>query len=306
MDAEFDVAVKSAQFFDGVGVATCRFRVYLGCRAAGDALRHPQHGAAHLDLLADPVSLAPGRGAAEPNVGAEAAAMAADADLALVVAQASQVDEADYLVPLVAEAMARDVVETGGAAGFLAQVTHQKGADTIASFRGQGVLHHRGAIRRADGQHAGMRIEEREERGDPGVLHQAHEVLLLKPGWVPGVEAGVALGQGKGAIPGDAATRFDLRGFQRLRGQPLHRVTVEIFDAHCSSPLEGQFAFTHLDCQRVSFPLPDEGWGQGLSPMKGHNEWTSRNSPKGRVDSSRLPRPLLSANSTSRSRPSIC
>ena len=76
-----------------------------------------------------------------------------------------------------------------------------------------------------------------------------------------GIEAGIALRQGEGAVPRDAAARLDLGRLQRLGGQTLHRIAVQVFDSHGAVPLESQSAWTHLDCQRVTFPLPDEGWG---------------------------------------------
>ena len=75
------------------------------------------------------------------------------------------------------------------------------------------------------------------------------------------IEPGIALRQGEGAVPGDAAARLDLGRLQRLGGQTLHRVAVQVFDSHVALPLESQSAWTHLNCQRVTFPLPDEGWG---------------------------------------------
>ena len=68
--------------------------------------------------------------------------MAARADLGLEVAQAGQVDQADHLAPLVAEAVAGDVVEARGAARLLAQVIRQEAADALAPRLGQRVLDH--------------------------------------------------------------------------------------------------------------------------------------------------------------------
>ena len=50
------------------------------------------------------------------------------------------------------------------------------------------------------------------------------------------VEPGIALRQGEGAVPGDAAALLDLGRVQRLRGQTLHRVAVQVFDAHARAP----------------------------------------------------------------------
>ena len=69
-----------------------------------------------------------------------------------------------------------------------------------------------------------------------------------------GIEAGVArvaLGQGEGAVPRDAAARLHLRHLQRLRRQTLYRIAVQIFDSHLALPLESHCAWTHLECQRV-------------------------------------------------------
>ncbi len=52
------------------------------------------------------------------------------------------------------------------------------------------------------------------------------------------IEAGVALRQGEGAVPRDAAALLHLGRLQRLGGQPFHRVAVQVFDAHRSLPLE--------------------------------------------------------------------
>ncbi len=88
---------KRAQLRHRIGVAFRRLGVHLGRRAAGDRLGHPQHRAADLQLLAHPVALAPGGGAAEPDIGAEPAPVPAGAHLRLVVAQAGEVDQADHL-----------------------------------------------------------------------------------------------------------------------------------------------------------------------------------------------------------------
>src|ERR1700722_14415433 len=140
MHAKLDVIVKLAQFRHRVRVAHRRLRVHFRCRATGDRLDHAQHGAADVDVPAYPVALAPGRSAAEPHIGAEPPTMATRANFRLEVAQAGQVDEADHLAPLVAEAVTWDVVKARGAARLLAQIIRQETTDALAPRLGQRVL----------------------------------------------------------------------------------------------------------------------------------------------------------------------
>ncbi len=57
------------------------------------------------------------------------------------------------------------------------------------------------------------------------------------------VEAGVPLGQGEGAIPGDGPAFLHFGGFQRFGGEALHGVAVQVFDAHIAVLLPGSVRF---------------------------------------------------------------
>src|ERR1700744_6448019 len=122
MHAQLNLPVHRALLLYRPRVALRRHRVHLGRRTAHDRLRHAQHRAAELDLLADPAPLAPGRRAGEPDIGPEAPAMAAGAHPGLIVAQAGDVDQAHHLATLVAEAVAGNIVEDRLAADLVAQV----------------------------------------------------------------------------------------------------------------------------------------------------------------------------------------
>ena len=83
VNAEVGVTVKLSQLLDWVCIAFGRFRIDLRGGAAGNTSCHPQHRAAHLDFLPDPVPFRPRRSAAEPDIGAKPAAVSACADLGL-------------------------------------------------------------------------------------------------------------------------------------------------------------------------------------------------------------------------------
>ena len=51
-----------------------------------------------------------------------------------------------------------------------------------------------------------------------------------------GSKPAVPLRQGEGAVPGNAAAGLDLGRLQRLGGQTLHRIAVQVFDAHARTP----------------------------------------------------------------------
>ena len=65
------------------------------------------------------------------------------------------------------------------------------------------------------------------------------------------IEPRVALRQGEGAVPGDAAARLHLGRLQRLGGQTLDRIAVQVFDSHVALPLESQCAWTQLELPKV-------------------------------------------------------
>src|SRR5262249_42455039 len=98
VDAEFRVAVMLAQLGHRVRVALRGLGVPFGRRASHDPFGHLKHGTAKLDVLTDPVTLGPWHRAAEPDVGAEAPALAARADLRLEIMQTRHADQADDLL----------------------------------------------------------------------------------------------------------------------------------------------------------------------------------------------------------------
>ena len=58
------------------------------------------------------------------------------------------------------------------------------------------------------------------------------------------VEAGVALGQREGPVPGQRAARLDMGVLQRLGGQPLHRIAIKSFDPHGGTSLSWSLGIT--------------------------------------------------------------
>ncbi len=120
-----------AQLRKGLGVALRGKRIYLGGGTAGDSLEHTKHGPAELQFAADPVELAPGWGAGEPDIGAETPAMAPRTDPSLEIAQAREVDEADDRDAGIGKDVAGDVVEAWCAAGVGAEEIGEKSADLL-------------------------------------------------------------------------------------------------------------------------------------------------------------------------------
>ena len=161
---------------------------------------------------------------------------------ASIVAPACQVDQADHLLALVAEHMARHMVEPRLAPRFLVPDTPPGTRRCAPPGLGQRVLHHRAAVRRPDRQEPGARIEHRAQQGDPRVPLLAHEVVLRQPGRRRRVEPGIALRQGEGAVPRDAAAFFHRGGLDGLGRQTLHREAVQILDSHVATPLAAQSA----------------------------------------------------------------
>ena len=221
-----------AQVPGRLGVALAGLRVHLGGRAADGALEDPQPRAPELDLLPNQPELRPGQAARDIDIGAEAERVEAPAGRLLQRLQAGQADDRDGLGRHIGEVMPGRLGKARGAAGLLAQEAAEEGGDLCPAGRGPGIGQQGRPLRRADQQLAGPRIEGAVQQGEPGIGHEAAEMPLLQPGRGGGIEGRVALGQGEAAIMRQAFAlpqRDLLQGFRR---QALHRVTVDVFDAH--------------------------------------------------------------------------
>src|SRR6185437_4893654 len=118
-DPKVRVAIMRPELTDRIRIAFGGLRIHLCRRAPRDALHDPQDRAPHLDVLADPVALAPWLRSAEPNIRAKPAAVAAGTDLRFQVAQTAQADHADQLPALVAEHVSRHMMKSRGTAGLI-------------------------------------------------------------------------------------------------------------------------------------------------------------------------------------------
>src|ERR1700722_6075725 len=223
MYTEVDMAVQRTKFGDRISVALPSLRIYFGSGTTGGALHHPHHRAADLDFPSDPLAFSPRRGPAEPDIGAKATPVPARADLGLVIAQASEVIQAHDRGLLVAEYMARNVMEGRTAACFVTHIVRQEGSDALPARRGHRIRLDAAAVGCADAQCLGARIEHAEQQGGLRVLHLAEEVPLRQPCRVGRIKARVSLRQREGSVPGDRSSGLDLSLLQGFGGKAFDR-----------------------------------------------------------------------------------
>src|SRR4051794_24373814 len=139
MHAQFHVAIKLAELVQRPGITLRRLGIHLRRSASGDRPRDPQHGAPRLQLLTNPGTLAPGACTAEPDIGTKPPTMAPCANLLLVVTQAGQVDQADHLPPLIAEAVTRHMMEPRLPPRLITHERSKKFANSLTPCLGQSI-----------------------------------------------------------------------------------------------------------------------------------------------------------------------
>ena len=79
-----------------------------------------------------------------------------------------------------------------------------------------------------EGEGAGLRREAGLEPRDAGVFHQAHEAGLGQEGRALRVEAGIPLGEGESAVPGDGLARLQMGVAEGFGAKAFDRVAVEV------------------------------------------------------------------------------
>jgi len=149
--------------------------------------------------------------------------------------QAGKRDQADRRAALIAEHVARHIVEGRCAARLVGEEADEEGGYGGPAGRGQRGVGDARAVGGADSQHAVVRVESGAQAGDACVFQQAHEVGFGQEDGGGRVEAGIALGEGEGAVPGQGGAGLEFDRLERLCGQPLHRIAVESFDLHTAS-----------------------------------------------------------------------
>ncbi len=225
------------EFFHRVGVAFRGVWVDRGGAAAVDAFLDDSGGGADADGFAEPGEFGPGGDVFDVNVGAETAFVARSTCGGFQRAEGAEADEADDLAAVVAKTVVFDMVEARGLArGAQADFVSQEAIEEVGEVCLAGWRKGRGCKAFAGGEGDGEEVRDLVETGlqfgEFGVAEEAGEIGFGDPGGSGGVEGGVTLGQGEGAVPGDAAAGGERGGGQRLGRQAFDGVAPERFDFH--------------------------------------------------------------------------